>query len=233
MPPVICKAPPYLSMKSRSFQIIAILLIAVALGAYWFLQSKPPPVPAPPAEATPVPQIESATPQPSTPVASTPPAATPAPAADAVPAPAAASAAEWENKIDKILRMESTPVDSAQALINLLPTLPAEGQAEAAQHIANLIEDKDFGRVMPLLKNPNLPEEVQDVLVTDLMNREDSVKLPAMLEVAKIPNHPYHEEALTDLQIFLDADYGNNWQKWEEATKAYLKEQAVEDAATK
>jgi hypothetical protein len=113
----------------------------------------------------------------------------------------------------------------------MLPTLPAEGQAEAAQHISNLIQDKDYNRVMPLLRNTSLPEEVQDVLVTDLMNREDSVKLPALLEVAKLPNHPHHEEAQTDLQIFLDEDYGNNWAKWEAAMKEYLKKQAAEDAA--
>ena len=61
----------------------------------------------------------------------------------------------------------------AQMLINLLPTFPPEAPvAEAAQHISNLILDKDYNRVLPLLKNPNLSEEVQDVLVTDLMNRE-------------------------------------------------------------
>jgi len=84
---------------------------------------------------------------------------------------------------------------------------------------------------MPLVKNPNLPEEVLDVFVTDLMNRDDSTKLPALLEIAKIPNHPHHEEALTDLQIFLDEDYGNDWNRWNTATKAYLKKQAEEEAA--
>jgi len=122
---------------------------------------------------------------------------------------------------------------TAQMLINMLPTLPAEGQAEAAQHISNLIEDKDYNRVLPLLRNASLPEEVQDVLVTDLMNRDETVKLPALLDVAKIPTHPYHEEALTDLQIFLDVDNGQDWGKWDSAVKQYLKKQAAANAPEK
>jgi len=39
---------------------------------------------------------------------------------------------------------------------------------------------------------------VLDVLVTDLMNRDDAIKLPTLLEIAKIPNHPHREEASTD-----------------------------------
>jgi hypothetical protein len=69
------------------------------------------------------------------------------------------------------------------------------------------------------------------VLVSDLMNREDQVKLPALLEIAKIPNHPYHDEAMTDLQIFLDQDNGNNWSKWDGAVREYLRKQAAEEAA--
>ena len=71
----------------------------------------------------------------------------------------------------------------------------------------------------------------QSVLVTDLMNRSDVVKLPALLEVAKIPDHPYSEEAKTDLQIFLDQDNGNNWSKWNDAIREYLRKNPAEEAA--
>ena len=42
-------------------------------------------------------------------------------------------------------------------------------------------------RCCRIVKNPTMPEEVLDVFVTDLMNREDAVKLPTLLEIAKIP----------------------------------------------
>jgi hypothetical protein len=223
-------------MNSRSLAILAILILAVVGAALWFLQSAPPPVvpdlvtipPAriaktPAAETPPTPTTENAEPErkmalnPEKQIEPKPPVA------------------EWESKIDAVLRANPDSTEAGnrattQLLINLLPTLPPEGQAEAAQHITNLLEDKDYNKVIAIVKNPQMPEEVLDVFVTDLMNRDDSVKLPTLLEIAKIPNHPHHEEAQTDLNIFLDEDFGNDWPKWEAALKAYLKKQADEAA---
>jgi hypothetical protein len=224
-------------MNSRPLIILAVLVLAICGAAVWFLQSSPP--------TAPLPAIITATPEPVDPIAAPPPPLpNSAPAAANAPAPAApiappkpAQLAEWEIKIDAVLRANSDNSDAAnsataQMLINLLPTLPAEGQTEAAQHISNLLSDKDYGKVLPIVKNPTMPEDVLDVLVTDLMNRDDAVKLPTLLEIAKIPNHPHHEEAATDLQIFLDEDYGNDWAKWDAKLKEYLKKQAAENAAT-
>ncbi len=218
-------------MKFRPLIILAVIVIAIIGGAIWFLQTQPAPKP--------LPSIVSATPAPSTPAPQPQPAAvvraepaTPRPAQPEQPAPAVEDVqmAEWEVRIDQALRLNTGDTETAQMLINMLPSLPPEGQAEAAQHISNLIQDQDYNRVMPLLRNTNLAEEVHDVFVTDLMNREDAVKLPALLEIAKIPNHPHHEEAQTDLQIFLDEDFGTNWAQWETAMKEYLRKQAAEEA---
>jgi hypothetical protein len=223
-------------MNSRPLMILAALVLAICGAAVWFLQSSPP--------SAPLPAIISSTPEPVDANAALPPALPSAPsvtpAAPAAAAPIAtpkpAQLAEWEIKIDSVLRSNSDNSDAAnsataQMLINLLPTLPAEGQTEAAQHISNLLSDKDYSKVLPIVKNPSMPEDVLDVLVTDLMNRDDAVKLPTLLEIAKIPNHPHHEEAATDLQIFLDEDYGNDWPKWDAKLKEYLKKQAAENAA--
>jgi hypothetical protein len=217
-------------MNNRPLLILAIAVLAIVGVTFWFLNSTQPlPVPTTPEAQIDVPtapkipdrpERELSLPIPdSAPKTATVPKATPRPLEG------------WELKIDEVLRSNADEAQTAQILINMLPTLPAEGQAEAAQHISNLILDQDYAKVMPLVKNPNLPEEVLDVFVTDLMNRDDSTKLPALLEIAKIPNHPHHEEALTDLQIFLDEDYGNDWTRWDAATKAYIKKQAAEEAA--
>lgn len=223
-------------MQTRALQILTVLVVLICGGAVWFLNSgsqppssvitdgKPPIEVLPPLDP-PKPVRPAATPKPGQLVNESP---------DLPEAPMRSVPAqpllEWEVKIDQVLRANADEAQTAQMLINLLPGLPAAGQAEAAQHISNLIVDKDYAKVMPLVKNPSLPEEVLDVLVTDLMNREDDVKLPALLEIAKIPNHPHHEEAVTDLQIFLDEDYGQDWRKWDVAMKAYLKKQAAENA---
>lgn len=216
-------------MNNRPIVILAIIVLAICMGAVWFLQIQPKPSPAPTAGvATPVPEI-AATPSPAIP---RPSATAPLSKLEPKQMPAVPrELPEWETKIDQVLRSNVGETESAQLLINMLPTLPPDGQSEAAQHIANLILDPDYHRVLPLVKNPALPEEVLDVFVTDLMNREDDVKLPTLLEIAKLANHPHQEEALTDLQIFLDEDFGTDWVKWDQAMKKYLKEQAAENAA--
>jgi hypothetical protein len=218
-------------MNNRPLLIFAAAVLAICVAAVWFLQTQPKPVPVAvpssvaPAES-PRPNTETAvSPQVSRDVRATPVAESKKPPEPAKPL------AEWEVKIDQALRADVGETETAQLLINMLPTLPPDGQAEAAQHISNLLLDKDYNRVLPLVKNPNLPEEVLDVFVTDLMNRDDPVKLPVLLEIAKIPNHPHREEAQTDLQIFLDEDYGNDWAKWQAAMKNYLAKQAAEEAA--
>lgn len=219
-------------MNSRVLAFLTVIVLAICGGAIWFLNSQPG-EPVAPAPAV----VEKATPEPATPKAITvvrrsgPEVPSKMETTDPVATEPAPPLAEWEVKIDQALRANADESQTAQMLINMLPTLPKEGQAEAAQHITNLVLDKDYNRILPLVKNPALPEEVLDVFVTDLMNREDPVKLPALLEIAKIPNHPHHEEAASDLQIFLDEDYGTDWPKWDAAMKSYLKKQAAENAA--
>lgn len=228
-----------LLMNTRLVAILAVIVIAIIGVAVWFLNSAPPMPPLPAVvTATPVP-VKPTVPSPEAPssTASTKPTqdkSTPAPVKTA---PAPREMAEWETKIDQVLNSNSDNTEEAnravaQMLINMLPTFPPEGQAEAASHITNLIDDKEYKRVQSLTTNARLPQEVLDVLVTDLMNREDAVKLPTLFEIAKNPAHPHHEEAQTDLQIFLDEDFGTDWPKWETAMKAYLKKQAEETSAT-
>ena len=125
--------------------------------------------------------------------------------------------------IDLILRSNASEAEMAQMLINLLPTLPEDGQIEAANHIANLLPDSNYGEVRPLLLNASLPESVLSVFFTDLMNRDDPTKLNAFLDIAQIPNHPFQGEALSDLQIYVGDDYGTDWNKWKSAVDDYLK----------
>jgi hypothetical protein len=221
-------------MNTRLLAIVAAIVLVICVGAMWFLNTQttttvaePPSAVSAPATPEPVrPTEQRAAPQI---VART--ESTPAKAATAPPPPAPKPMADWEIKIDHVLQANADESQTAQMLINLLPTLPPEGQEEAAQHISNLVLDKDYAKIAPLVKNPSLSEDVLDVFVTDLMNREDEVKLPILLDIAKLPNHPHHEEAITDLQIFLDEDYGKDWAKWDAAMKSYLKRQAAENAA--
>jgi hypothetical protein len=220
--------------NNRPLILLALAVLVIVGGSLWFLSSSPPgPSAGNPATATPFIAPRTTTPvsQPET----TRPrvASTEKPAIPQSPKATPRPLEEWELRIDEVLRSSADETQTAQILINMLPTLPPDGQSEAAQHISNLVLDDQYNRVLPLVKNPNLPEDVLDVFVTDLLNRDDSVKLPTLLEIAKIPNHPHHEEALTDLEIFLDMGddvQPNDWGKWDAAIKDYLKKQAAEEA---
>jgi hypothetical protein len=215
-------------MNNRTFLALA-ALVALCAGGFFFLQSTPAPQPLPPlAPLTPPPSTQAATSSSSDNIPELPKPSAHKPTAKAAAAPRPLE--PWELKIDQALTSTLGETETAQLLLNMIPTLPPEGQAEATQHVTNLLPDTEYKRVLPMLKNTQMPQEVLDILVTDLMNREDSVKLPALLEVAKLPGHPHQEEALTDLQIFLDADHGSDWNKWSTSVAAYLKKQAAENA---
>jgi hypothetical protein len=217
-------------MNPRLVLSLAVVVAVVVGGVMWFVQDKPvaPPTLPPAARRS---EPVSASPEPAQP----PPVVSRTPKAETLPTPLpdVSPISDADRKIDEILRInpdnsEAAHISTAQLLINLIPTLPPEGQAEAAQHVSNLLPDKEYNRVRAMVVNPNSAPELLDVLVTDLMNRDDGVKLPVLLDIAKIPNHPTREEATTDLQIFLDGDYGTDWTKWDAALKAYLKKQAEE-----
>jgi hypothetical protein len=172
--------------------------------------------PAPPAP-TPAPSA----PKPPRPV---PTVTAAAPTAGTTPPPAAALITDWEQRIDKILTTEGTESAKSKELLEMLPNLPEEGQVEAAQHLSNLLADEEFKMLTPTFTNAAVPEAVLDVLMTDVLNRPNQLKLPALLDVARIPNHPKAEEARDILEVFVDENYGQDWNAWRAAVDKWLKE---------
>jgi hypothetical protein len=212
--------------ESNRVRMAAILAVVAAVGgvvAFALLES-PPPLPALAPELA-----EGAASPAATEAPDSFPGAAPLPVAEAegaTPAPPLSvpqAAPGWEGTIEGILRSNVTQGEMARMLINILPTLPEEGQVEAANHITNLLPDTDYGSVRPLLLNASLPESVLSVFFTDLMNRDDPTKLNAFLDIAQAPNHPFQAQALSDLQIYVGNDYGNNWTQWKSAVTQYLK----------
>jgi hypothetical protein len=202
--------------RNRNVLLLLATVVVAGILAYVLLQSPPPPPRAPIAATTPTPA----------PTAEPFPTAMPEVAA-ATPTPVATvpedQDPQWEDTIDGILRSNVSDGQMARMLINILPTLPEDGQIEAANHISNLLPDSDYSSVRPLLLNANLPESVLSVFFTDLMNRDDPTKLNAFLDIAQIPNHPFQAEAVSDLQIYVGDDYGTDWGKWKTAVDQYLK----------
>ena len=132
--------------------------------------------------------------------------------------------ANWEDKLDDILGAEGEEAQKAKQLFELFPHVPEDGQVELAQHLSNLVSDQDYAALGKLLGDANQPEAVLDVLLADLLNRPNAIKLPELLEIARNAQHPKAQEAKDLLELYLEEDYGADWNKWQAKTEQWLKE---------
>jgi hypothetical protein len=228
--------------KMRAFKIIALVGGMVCLGillGWWGSRSPEPALPNPEVASQPAPR--ESTQAPPTVVRSAPQSAPveslPLPAPPSVPlvtngvaliATNAASTTnvvtDWEERLDAILTAETEEPAKARELVQLFPRLPEEGKIEVALHLSNLLEDEDFLPFGRHLLDASQPEEVLEVLMTDVLNRPDSIKLPLLLDVARMPEHPNAEEARDLLELYLEEDYGENWDVWRAKMEEYLRE---------
>ncbi len=148
---------------------------------------------------------------------------------DIAPAAAESAAASelitnWEDRVDQILTSEVPEADKARKMLEMFPRLPEGGQVEVAQHLSNLVSDQDYPSLGRFLTNSALPERVLDVLVADVLNRPNGVKLPALLAVARDPQNSKAGEAKDILQLFLEEDYGTDWNTWQAKVDQWLKD---------
>lgn len=135
----------------------------------------------------------------------------------------ASLATQWEEHLEAVLASEQTDDrGKAQELLAAFPLLPADGQAVYAQHLSNLVTDQDYAVLGHLLTNAALPDVVLETLMSDVLNRADSVKLPALLTVARDPQHPKAAEAHDVLELTLDQDFGQDWATWEARLQEWL-----------
>jgi len=137
----------------------------------------------------------------------------------------------WEEAINRILESDEENQQVAAQLMALLPTLPPEGQVEAAQHMVNLTDDESYQNAAAMLLNPATTGDVAEVIYSDVLNRPNTVKLPVMVSILRTPGHRLRDETLSTLQIFLGEDLGDNPEAWNAAVQNYLMREAQEAAA--
>jgi hypothetical protein len=209
--------------------LVVIVVIGLAVG--WFFSRGPALPSTQPTVADPAPSSPGTAPSvpPSTPRHPVPPPLSAGGTGEGnptggLPVNPANLSTNWEDRLDEILSSSSNDTNKLKELFEMFPQLPEEGQVEVAQHLSNLVEDSDYAALGKLLENGALPGTVQDVLMADLLNRPNGVKLPMFLEIARSPNHPKAEESRELLELYLDEDYGTDWPKWQEKLKDWMKE---------
>lgn len=131
----------------------------------------------------------------------------------------------WEDRLDQILGADGSDADKAKEMLDMFPHLPEDGQAEVAQHLSNLTPDESYAGLGQYLTNATVSEAVLDVLLADLLNRPNSVKLPMLYEIARQGDqNPKASDAKDILQLYLDEDYGDNWTQWQAKMEQWLKD---------
>jgi hypothetical protein len=130
----------------------------------------------------------------------------------------------WEDKLDEILSSEKEDNEKARQMAEIFPSLPQEGQVEAAQHLSNLVPDEEYASVEQYLTNSAYSEDVLDVFMSDVLNRPNSIKLPALLAVARDSQNPKSGEAKDLLELFLEEDHGTDWNAWQNQIDRWLKD---------
>ncbi len=135
--------------------------------------------------------------------------------------------ADWEDKFDEVFEDPNLDTDKmAEKMLEIYPHLAPDKRQDAMGHILNLVPDEGFAPVGKILLNPKTPVEISDDIMNDMGNRPGVIRMPLILQVARMPDHPKAAEAKELLELYIEPeeDPGNDWNKWEEAMKKYLEE---------
>jgi hypothetical protein len=130
----------------------------------------------------------------------------------------------WEDRLDEILSGKEDEDEKAKSMLKMFPRLPPDGQEEVAQHLSNLVSDEQYPALGQYLTNSSLPEPVLDVLLSDALNRPNKLKLPILVGVARDPANPKAAEAKDLLELYLEEDYGTDWNTWQQKVDEWLAE---------
>ena len=129
-----------------------------------------------------------------------------------------------QDVIGEALVANSDPAAAGRELLEALPHLPEREKVEAVHHLTNLLGDDDYAPLSQLLANPETPGAIQNLVMADLLNRPNGIKLPALAEVARTPNHAKAAEAREFLRPYLLDDFSNDWSKNAEKLNLWLKD---------
>ena len=141
----------------------------------------------------------------------------PAHALSAEPSPEA-----WSEAIDIVLRDSADSSAKSKRLIEMYAHLPASLQTEAAQHLVNFATDEHPEPVLEPLMNSRSGGTAQGVLLLGLLQRDDKIRLPALLQLARDPDHPANTDALQYLEFLLEHNHGSDWTRWEQTISTRL-----------
>jgi hypothetical protein len=213
-------------VNTRIVLVVSLLLVATSAGLFYLMR---PPAPAPVAEKPPhgtwvgsdgvaiptrdfLSHLVKATPDPFGPA----PQSAPEIQLDKGPLP-------WEKQLTDILQDPGPDNLKGPRLLALLPNLPEEAYGPATSQALDWLQDADYvSAALPLLLDTHTHGAVQSELFRDVMERPVTISLPALLTIARTPEHPFSQNARENLALLLGEDFDGNWAAWDTAIKQRL-----------
>ena len=129
---------------------------------------------------------------------------------------------EWEKQLDDVLLSDADANTKADKILGMIPNAPTNAQVELSQHLVNMVQDDHYDGTASLLTNAVTPAAVSTVLMNDLLNRNNTLKLPMLLAVARDDEHPLKDQAREMLELLIQADNGTNWDQWSSSIDTWL-----------
>jgi hypothetical protein len=136
--------------------------------------------------------------------------------------PPPADSMDLDKELDDVLLSDIDSNTKADKILAMIPSAPTNAQVELSQHLVNLVQDDHYDGAAQLLTNAATPAAVSTVLMNDLLNRNNTLKLPMLLAVARDDDHPLKDQAREMLELLIQEDDGTNWNQWSDSINTWL-----------
>jgi hypothetical protein len=134
---------------------------------------------------------------------------------------------EADFRIGNIINENATVEAAREKLLNLFPTFNTHEKIMAAPHLVNLVEDEQLPQLVKHLMNPLTPQEAQETIFNDMLNRQPQLGWPVLVDILAQPKHPMAERSRELLTTIVGEDHGNNISAWKEALNKQLIDQGA------
>jgi hypothetical protein len=114
--------------------------------------------------------------------------------------------------------------EKVERLLGAMSGLDDAGKKLALDYATQLITDDDYVRQRPRLLRVAASDELREVVMLDMLTRDDGIKMSSLVELMKTPSPTTRSEAREILEAFLDKDYGDDPQNWDAPVQQWVAE---------
>ena len=114
--------------------------------------------------------------------------------------------------------------EKVERFLQMFPGLSEEGKKIALDYATQLITDDDYPRQRPRLIRMAHSDELREVVMLDMLTRDDSIKMLSLVELLKTPSTVTRGEAREILEAFLEKDYGDDPKQWDAPVRQWIAE---------